>query len=70
MFLPVLVIVFGAIWLLNTLGIISTSAWAVILPVTVILLGVSMLDKKKCGAHCWGWCGHSKEHRHDHTEQQ
>jgi hypothetical protein len=51
MFFPVLVIVVGIVWLLNNLGIISTGVWSIILPVAVILAGVSMISKKNCS-----WC--------------
>ncbi len=54
MFFPVLIIIIGLIWLLNGLGLISTSVWSVILPIAVILTGVAMISKK----NCWGcnWC--------------
>ena len=49
MFIPALIIIVGLIWLFTNLGIISTSAWDVILPLAVILFGISMYAKHgKC----------------------
>lgn len=51
MCLPFLVIIVGIVWLLNNVGVISTNLWSIILPVAVILAGISMLSKKNCS-----WC--------------
>jgi len=51
MFFPILIIVVGLIWLLNSLGIISTDLWSIVLPVAVVLAGISMLTKKCCCCH-------------------
>ena len=55
MFFPALIIIVGLIWLLNSLGIVSTEVWQVILPVVVILWGVSMVSKKHSWCS-WGMC--------------
>ena len=49
MFIPALIIIVGLIWLFTNLGIISTSALDFILPLAVILFGISMYAKHgKC----------------------
>jgi hypothetical protein len=60
MFLPVLIIAIGIVWLLNNLGIISTSVWALIWPIVLILVGVSLVCGKKGCALCS--CGLCKKH--------
>jgi len=53
MFLGVLVLVVGVVWLLNGLGIISADLWQIILPLIVILAGFSLMGKHcNCGK-CW-----------------
>ncbi|MFA6304217.1 MAG: DUF5668 domain-containing protein [Patescibacteria group bacterium] len=61
MFFPILVIVLGLVWLFNNLGIISADVWSVILPVALILAGISMLNKKKCSWCSWNWQGHNHD---------
>ena len=56
MFIPILVIVVGIVWLLNNLGVISADIWSIVWPVAVILLGVSMLSKRN-----YWWCSKHKE---------
>jgi len=46
MFAAALIIV-GAIFLLKNLGVISGVQWEIIWPIVLIVLGVSMLFKKK-----------------------
>jgi len=71
MFLGVLVLVVGVVWLLNSLGIISADVWQVILPVAVILAGFTMMGKHcNCGK-CWfckskgGCCDGKCDHKED-----
>jgi len=63
MFFPVLIIVMGIVWLLNSLNLISTNVWSIILPVAVILAGISMISNRKCM-----WCGWH-HHHHNHNDQ-
>jgi hypothetical protein len=60
MFFPILIIVVGIIWLLNNLNIISTSVWSIIMPVAVILAGISMVSGKKCS-----WCDWHKDDKNN-----
>jgi hypothetical protein len=43
LFWPVVLIVVGSVWLLDNLGIINVSIWAIIVPVGLIALGISIL---------------------------
>ena len=61
MFIPVLVIVVGLVWLFNNLGIISTDVWSVILPVAVILAGISMMKKNHVSWSSWCCGGHDRK---------
>lgn len=63
MFIPVLVIVVGLVWLFNNLGIISANVWSVILPVAVILAGISMFTKKSGNWCSWCFGGHDHNHK-------
>jgi hypothetical protein len=49
MFIPALIIIVGLVWLFTNLGIISDGAWDIILPLAVILFGITMYTKhSKC----------------------
>ena len=45
---PILVILFGLVFLLNTTGIISDYALSMAWPIIIILIGVAKLIKKMC----------------------
>ncbi len=49
MFIGILLLILGALLLLEQLGIIETSAWGLIWPIALIALGASMVfrDTKK-----------------------
>ncbi len=66
MFLPILVIVVGLVWLFNNLGIISANVWSVILPVAVVLAGISMMKKSRGGWSSWCCGGH--DHKNDQKQ--
>lgn len=53
MFFPVAIIVIGAIFLLQNLGLISSNVWGIIWPALLIIAGASMIWKK--GDCCCGW---------------
>jgi len=57
MFIGLTLIVIGAIFLLQNLGYLTSDAWDVIWPLLLIILGLSMIIKRKRGWHGpWCWC--------------
>lgn len=46
MFIPLILIIIGAVFLLQNLGIITSDIWEIIWPSLIIVLGLSMLSKK------------------------
>ncbi len=59
--MPSVLIVIGLIFLLENLNLIPWLNWSVIWPVVLILAGLHMMRKKKCGDGCCGWSGGKKE---------
>lgn len=54
MFFGALLVILGAIFLLQNLGLLPEESWSVVWPVFIIALGISVLAKKDNG---WCWCG-------------
>jgi cyanate permease len=48
MFIGVIVIIIGCVFLLQNLGIISQDSWSIIWPMFLIALGLSMVFKNSC----------------------
>lgn len=70
MMLGLLLIIIGITFLLQHLGYISGSAWGIIWPSILIVVGVAALLKKKEGGFFWeehfGWGkGEKKEKKKD-----
>ena len=62
MLIPWLLVVSGAIFLLENLGVIPLIKWSIVWPIIMILAGVMML-KKKSGDGCCDWMK-KKEDKH------
>ena len=62
MALPWLLIIIGAIFLLENLNLIPAINWSIIWPALLILGGVYLL-KKKGGEECCSWFGRKKEEK-------
>lgn len=60
MLMPWLLIVLGAIFLLENLNLLPWFNWSVIWPVILILAGLYLL-KKKHDHDCCGWHGEKEE---------
>ena len=60
MFLAIAIIVIGAVFLLQNLGIISSNVWSIIWPALLIIAGISMICKNQgccfCGCKCGDDC--------------
>jgi len=55
-------VVIGAIFLLQNLGFLTSNAWQIIWPIIIIILGATMLMKKKGSCHLpWCRCGKCSE---------
>lgn len=52
MFIGIAIIIIGLVFLLQNMGFISTSAWQIIWPALIIMLGVSVMMKRN---GCCGW---------------
>ena len=66
MFFGLFLAIIGAIFLLQNLGYITADAGSVIWPVVLIVLGLSLVFKKKRGHCCGPWCWHGN---HDHKDR-
>jgi len=53
MFFSLILIVTGIVFLLQNLGYISEGAWSIIWPVISILIGISILVKRKDSGFFW-----------------
>lgn len=58
-----ILIVIGAVFLLENLGFLPSNAWGVLWPLLIIALGVSFLMKR--GRHPFWCCGHKS-----HSEER
>jgi len=57
MFFGIAIIVIGLVFLLQNLGIISSSVWEIIWPSLLVVAGISMICKRQ-GCCTWGCkCG-------------
>ena len=58
MVLGLILVIIGAVFLLETLGIVAGSVWGFIWPIALIVVGISLCFKHKCKSG-WGcsWCG-------------
>ena len=56
-----ILIIVGAVFLLQNLGYISGGDWSIIWPAILIIIGLWILLKKEHGGFYWGeWCGWKK----------
>ncbi len=55
MFVGVILIVIGAIFLLQNLGFLTSNAWEIIWPLLLIILGLSLTMRKRSRWH-GPWC--------------
>lgn len=75
MFMGLIVLLIGLIFLLKNLGIITTGFWTIFWPVIVILIGINMLLGRRWW-HWWGWpCGpwrfwDEEKHREFHGKME
>ncbi len=60
MFVPIVLIVVGGLMLLQALGIFTVAISAVIWPVVLMALGISLLVQKSMHCKC-GDCSHCKD---------
>ncbi len=53
-----LVILVGVLFLFKNVGLINTISWGVLWPVIVMLIGIAMVTRRRCGCGGWGhkWC--------------
>ena len=62
--LGIIILFFGVIMLLNSLGLLAGISWNVVWPIVVIMIGLSiMLRNDRNGGMSWRWggcCGHGK----------
>jgi hypothetical protein len=49
-----IIILVGILFLFKNTGLISTISWDLIWPVIVILIGISIVVRKRCGCGGWG----------------
>ncbi len=47
----IIFVVVGVLWLLQTMGFIVGDFWSFVWPVIVILIGLSMIDKRSEGSY-------------------
>jgi len=62
MFMPLLLIILGVVFLLENLGFLPWLNWSLIWPIILILAGLSML-KKQNGNDCCNWFKSNKEEK-------
>ena len=60
--MPWLLIILGAIFLLENLNLLPWFNWSVIWPVILILAGLYLM-RKKYGHDCCGWPGRKEENK-------
>ena len=53
MFIGIALIVIGVVFLLQNLGLISSSAWQIVWPTLIIIFGLCMMSRGASG-HCRG----------------
>ncbi|OGE81263.1 MAG: hypothetical protein A2826_02320 [Candidatus Doudnabacteria bacterium RIFCSPHIGHO2_01_FULL_43_23] len=70
MFFGIFLAIVGAIFLLENLGYITADAGSVIWPVLLIVLGLSMITKRRRKYWCSPWCMCGHQGHHDHKDQQ
>ncbi len=61
MLFGIIVLLLGVVFLLQNLGVLTASVWAIFWPALLILFGLSVMFRRK---HCW-WCGSFHKHNHE-----
>ena len=52
-----ILVVIGAVLLLQNLGVVSGDVWGIIWPSLIVVLGLSLILKKYSGSGGCKWCG-------------
>ena len=69
-----IVLLVGVLFLLHNLGLIPAITWGIVWPVIIILIGISMMEKRywwsRGGWRYWRDCKRQKEERNDQNEKQ
>ncbi len=66
MFLGIVVLAIGIVFILKALGFISGGIWTLFWGIVFLVAGLKMISKKNHCMHC-DWFGF--KHEHDHREQ-
>ncbi len=68
--LGLIVILVGVLFFFKNLGLINNISWNILWPIVVMLIGISMVLRRRCGCGGWGckwckWCRGSSHLDHD-----